>query len=159
VGALKLGDMAATAEGRVWGKMPNLLRWVLVPISGVLVFYLVLFLGILCLDLVGDFCPPEEVVSGLCTAWWYDAAYHALVLGGSFIVVAGVVIVPGRVAPAHKLRVAAIAYLLGATFALHSAADAGLWAECLASAIGGTLGLGSAYKIWRTEPQPPQQRS
>jgi len=128
--------------------MPNLVRWILVPISGVLVFYLVLLLGILCLDFIGDFCPSDEVVSGLCTAWWYGRVSDGLILSSAFIVAVGVVLVPPAVAPGYRFGVAVLAYVCGATFALYAAVS-GLWAECLASAIGGTLALGGAYKMWR----------
>jgi hypothetical protein len=129
--------------------MPKLIRWVLVPISGVTVWYAVFLLGIGGVGLIDSLCPPELVISGSCTAAWHGPAVDALILLCTAIAAAGIVVVPALVAPSRRFLVAALAYALGATFAVYAASGGSLWGPFLVAAISGSAALAVASSRWR----------
>jgi hypothetical protein len=129
--------------------MAKLVRWVLVPLSGVAVWYAVLLVGIAGFGLLDRFCPPELIVSGACTAGWHAPAVEALVLLCTAVVSAGIVVVPALVAPAGRFQVAVLAYGCGAVFALYAASGGSLWGPFFVSALSGSASLWLVAAKWR----------
>jgi hypothetical protein len=119
----------------------NLMRWALVPLSGIAVWHAVLVVGIASISFLDRFCPPELMVSGLCTAAWHAPAVEALILLCTAIVSAGIVIIPAYVAPAKRFRVAALAYGCGAVFALYGASDGDFWGPFFMAGLTGSASL------------------
>src|SRR5262245_23856301 len=109
----------------------RILRWLTVPLAGIAVWYVTLLVGFGAVSVLDALCPPQLVVSGLCTASWYEPAFEALLLVCTALVAAGVVLVPALVAPAHRFRVAMIGYGCGATFALYAASGGSMWGALL----------------------------
>src|SRR3989442_8658829 len=135
--------------------MRRLIRWILVPLSGVATWHAVLVLGILGVDVLDRLCPPDLVVSGMCTARWHAPAVEALILVCTGIVSLGVVLVPATVAPSHRLRVARLAFGFGATFATYFAISAGAWGPFAVAAVAGSAALWLATSHWRAPGQSP----
>jgi hypothetical protein len=95
------------------------LRWLLVIPSAISTWYIVLHAGLVANSLLLELCPPELMVSGVCTAPWYLPATDSLIYLCVVLLACSMVLVPSFVAPRHKLIVAAIAYVSGFAFALH----------------------------------------
>jgi hypothetical protein len=95
------------------------LRWLLVVPSGVAMWYIVLRAGLVANSLLLALCPPELMVSGVCTASWYFPATDALIYACVVLLACSMVLVPSFVAPKHKLIIGTIAYVSGFAFALH----------------------------------------
>ena len=127
----------------------NLLRWAVVPLSGIVVWYSVLFAGIVGISLLDRLCPPELIVSEACTATWHAPAVEGLVLLCTAVVSVGVVVIPAYVAPARRFLVAALAFACGAVFALYAASDGSLWGPFFVAALAGSASLWFAASKWR----------
>jgi hypothetical protein len=128
---------------------PRHLRWLLVPVAALAAWYGALVLGLVGIGVLDALCPPEQFVSGLCTAPWYGPAFDGLALLCSAVAAAGIVLLPALAAPARRIAVAGCAYAAGASLALYAASAGGLWGPFLGAAIGGTLALGAALFSWR----------
>ena len=128
--------------------MINLARWILVPLSGVAVWYAVLLLGIAGYELLDRLCPPELVVSGACTASWHAPAVEVLMLVCTALVSAGIVVIPALIAPARRFQVAAVAFGCGATFAIYAASGGSLWGPFFVSALTGAGSLWLVASKW-----------
>ena len=127
----------------------NFCRWVLVPLSGVAVWYVVLLLGIASITLLDSLCPPDLVVSGSCTAGWYEPVFQSLLFVCSVGVAIGIVLVPALVAPTFRWRVALLAFGCGAAFATYVVLEGFLWLPLLGSVLGGSYALWLAAAKWR----------
>jgi hypothetical protein len=127
----------------------NLVRWALVPLSAIAVWYAVLVMGIVGISLLDRFCPPELMVSGACTASWHAPAVDALVLLCTAAVSAGIVVIPTYVAPAKPFLVAALAFACGAAFALYAVSDGDLWGPFFVAGLTGCASLWFVAWRWR----------
>lgn len=121
--------------------MTNLVRWALVPLSAIAVWFAMVWVGIAGYDMLDRFCPPDLVVSGMCTATWHGPAVEVLILLCTAAVSAGIVIVPALVAPAARSRVAFFAFACGAVYALYVASGGSMWGPFFVSGLSGSAGL------------------
>lgn len=130
--------------------MAQILRWVAVPLAGVVGWLATLFVGMASIGLLDSLCPPELVVSGACTAPWYDPAFTTLAVAFSFVVAFPIVLAPAATAPTHRFAVAIVAFLCGAAFATYVVAvDYSLWPHFLAAGLGGSISIVLASSRWR----------
>lgn len=90
-----------------------IIRWLLVPASAVLGWFMALFGSLFLVDFIYNLCPPELIVSGLCTTKWYSPAESATIFFGSALSAAFVVLFPTLFAPKYRFRVAVVAYCMG----------------------------------------------
>ena len=77
----------------------NGMRWLCVPISAILGWYVVLILGIALVDVVESFCPTDKMVSGFCAATWVNNIIEVLVYIVAGLSAIVVVLLPTLVAP------------------------------------------------------------
>jgi hypothetical protein len=96
----------------------HIIRWILVPLSAVLGWYIAFFIALAILNYAGNFCPPELVSSGTCMAKWYSKAENIIINIGAGLGAVLVVLLPTLIAPAYRSSVAAIAYVAGTLAAL-----------------------------------------
>src|SRR5215470_2026939 len=129
--------------------MMNLLRWVMVPVAGITIWYAVLLLGLAGVTALDWLCPPELVDSGMCMAPWHAPAVEALILICTAAVSVGIVMLPALVAPARRFGVAMVAYGCGAAFAVHIASSGSLWGPVVVSGVSGSAALWLAASRWR----------
>ncbi len=113
------------------------IRWLVVPLSAVAVWTAALLLGLAGITVLDSLCPPDLMVSGLCTASWHAPAVKGLEMICAAFAAAGVVAVPTVIAPHHRVQVAAVCLVGGAMFALFFAIAAHAWADLAAAAISG----------------------
>lgn len=135
----------------------RLLRWILLVPLTVAGWYLVLLLGMVLLTLADGFCPPEEMVSGYCTAPWY-----AYVDAGVFYFCSGLaailwVLLAALIAPAWRRGVGWVAFAIGALVASAMTLHLGAWDDL---AISLAAGFATAWWIQRARwsvPSPTGQ--
>jgi hypothetical protein len=121
--------------------MPQAIRWVLVPVSAVVVWGGVLVLGLEAVGVLDSLCPAKLVESGACIAPWHQPSVEGLVFVCAGLAAFGIVSVSALVAPAHKVRVAALAFACGAVFAMYVARHGDLYIPFLTAAGGGAVAL------------------
>ena len=90
------------------------LRWILTPISGFLAFYIGLSLGFLAISFLDNFCPAEQIISGMCTAKWYLRTEDIIIPFTAGLIAVLVVLLPTLIAPAHRHKIAVLAFIAGA---------------------------------------------
>jgi hypothetical protein len=127
----------------------RVVRWLLVPASAFGVWVAVLLAGLGGVNLLDSLCPPDLMISGLCTAWWHQPAMTLLESACAGIAAAGVVLIPALVAPGYRIQVAAIFFAAGAVFATALAGAGGMWGPLLTAAVTGTAALYAGMTRWR----------
>ena len=130
----------------------RVLRWLAVPMAGIAFWLMARFLGLIGLRLLRSMCPPELVISNLCTASWYVPAESLYVLTNIAILSAGLVLAPAFIAPSHRFRIALVGYVFSliftATVYVISGEQKGVGA--IISGGSGSIALWLAAKIWWT---------
>ena len=121
--------------------MRQAIRWVLVPISAVVVWGGVLLVGFEAIHLLDAFCPPKLVESGACIAPWHEPSVEALIVIGAGLAAFGIVTLGAVIAPSHKLRVAAALFACGAVFTMYIVRAAGRYSPFFTAAGGGSGAL------------------
>lgn len=121
--------------------MPQAIRWVLVPVSAVVVWGGVLLLGREAVHLLDAFCPPKLVESGACIAPWHEPSVEALIVIAAGLAAFSIVTIGALIAPSHKLRVAAALFACGAVLAMYVVRAAGLYSPFFTAAGGGSFAL------------------
>lgn len=118
----------------------KILRWLLVVPAACLGFFLSVACGLVLVSLAGRFCPPERVISGLCTASWYPFVTDLAICVSAALGASVTVALPFLLAPTHRLPVAITAFAGGSFFALWMLVDGGPSLMFpVASALGGGL--------------------
>jgi hypothetical protein len=121
--------------------LPQAIRWLLVPVSAVVVWGGAQILGVEAVHLLDAFCPPKLVESGACIAPWHESSIDALVVVGAGLAAFGIVTIGALIAPSHKLRVAAALFACGAVLAMYIVRAAGLYSPFFTAAGGGSVAL------------------
>src|SRR5712691_9696202 len=105
----------------------KVLRWILVPVVCVAVWFVAFFLGLFILRYAASFCPKDQMVSGICTApWWRPVEkiifYFSIGLSAILVVTAGFF-----VAPAARAVVAWLVFGIGSIVAFWLSAGGDVW--------------------------------
>ena len=134
----------------------RVVQWILVPVVGFAAWWAAFLLGLGAFWVVDSLCPPEKVVSGVCTASWYDPAIDGLFTIFSAVAASFVVLGPVLVAPSHRRWVAGIAFVVGAGFATYMHFEIwGEWRDYFAALAGGLAAVGLVFRIWKRTPAAP----
>jgi hypothetical protein len=94
----------------------NLLRWLLMLPLALTGYVVAVLLAVALSSLVTWLCPPELMISGMCTASWYSTAEIAALSVASAIGAVLFVVVPALIAPSHSLAVALVSLLAGGSY-------------------------------------------
>ena len=122
--------------------MTPVVRWLLVPLTALAVWVGTLLIGIGASGLLDSLCPPELMVSGLCTAPWHRPAMAAVEMICAGIAAAGFIALPVRVAPAYRTQVAVACFVAGGLFTIQLAIAGAMWAPAVVAAAVGAIVLG-----------------
>ena len=122
------------------------LRWLMLLPSAYLAWWIALIVGFAYVAFLDWLCPPEQVVSGLCTASWHKPAVEAGVVAGAGLAAGLVMLTVILIAPAHRRLVAAIAFGLGSAAALYMAYETDVWGAGVAAIVVGLAALVIALK-------------
>jgi hypothetical protein len=115
----------------------RLLRWLLVPPAALAGWWFALLLGMGLLAIGDSQCPAAQKVSGACIAGWYAHFERAVFVSCSAVAACLVVLLPALAAPAHRRRVAWIAFAWGAATAAWLGLGAGAHVELAAALSAG----------------------
>ena len=99
--------------------MINALRWLCVIPASYLGYYLALVGGIAALVLAESLCPAEAVVSDMCTADYMGPVEKTLFIVFPGLAAVLVVLLPALMAPAKKVAVAGLFFVLGSAAAIY----------------------------------------
>ena len=116
-------------------------RWILVPVTAFAVWVVTLLAGIAGSVLLDSLCPPDLMISGLCTAAWHRPAMAGLEMICAFIAAIGFIVLPAKVAPAYPAVVAVACFAVGGLLTVQLAIDGALWGPAAVAAISGTMAL------------------
>ena len=103
------------------------IRWICVIPASYLGYYIALIGGLAALTFGESFCPPEAVISGMCTANYMRLVETFLFLVFPGIAAILVVLLPTLTAPTKKTAVAVIFYVLGASVAIYMGTSLREW--------------------------------
>lgn len=124
----------------------NKFRWFSVMPAAILAWYAAVLSGLLLVSALGRLCPPEDLVSGQCMAWWYPYAERVVIL---FSVAASaflVVVCAAAVAPSYRVPVAWVAYICGVLVAVFFVLKTALVGEFISAIISGLFGVFTVAK-------------
>ena len=125
----------------------KVIRWVLLLPSAYAAWWVALFLGIAYVSVLDWLCPPELMVSGLCTATWYEPAFNAAFVVGAGLAAGLIMLAVILMAPSHRRHVAILAFGSGSAFALYAAYETSLWGAFVAAFLTGLVALAVSMKI------------
>ena len=117
------------------------LRWGLVPVTAFAVWFATLLIGIAGSGLLDSLCPPDLMISGVCTAPWHRPATAALEMVCAALAAVGFIALPAMVAPAHHTLVAVGCFVVGGLLTIELAIAGALWAPSAAAAVVGVATL------------------
>jgi hypothetical protein len=115
----------------------RVLRWTLLPVVCIAAWFAALFAGIIAHSVAESFCPPDQMVSGMCVAPWFEPLDTWLIRFFSAFAAALIISSAYFVAPAARHLVAWIVFAAGAAYALWIALATSAWGEFVAAGIGG----------------------
>ena len=98
-----------------------------------------IWIGLLVHGLVDRWCPPELVVSGMCTASWYPMASKAVVGLGAAIAAALIVTLGTFVAPPPRDQASRRIFIAGTVVALAMGTFLGTWVEVVCAIVAGAI--------------------
>ena len=130
----------------------TLVRWLLVPVTAFAVWAGTLLLGIAGSSLLDSLCPSDLMVSGICTASWHRPAMAALEMMCAAIAAVGFIALPAAVAPAYRVHVGVVCFVVGGVLTIELALAGALWAPAAGAAITGIVTLWAV--ISRSNPEP-----
>ena len=119
----------------------KLVRWFSVVPSAILAWYAAFISGLVLVAAIGHLCPPEEIVSGLCGAWWYPYAERAVILLSVAASAFLVVVCASAMAPTHRVPVAWAAYVCGALVAIYFVSQTAAVGEFISAILAGLFGV------------------
>ena len=109
-------------------------RWLLLLPGVYAAWWAALLIGIAYIGILDWLCPPDLMVSGLCTTPWYESAFDAGVVAGAGLAARLVMLAAILMAPSHRRYVAVLAFGSGSAVALYAAYETNSWgafvAEC-----------------------------
>lgn len=112
----------------------NKLRWISLPIACILVWYTTLILGMLIINFSIYFCPKDKMISGMCTASWWDSAEAIIFCFSTGLSAALIVTTAFFIAPVGRVLVAWLTLGIGSMVALYLAFQLSAW-DMFASAV------------------------
>jgi len=87
--------------------------------------------------IIDSLCPRDLIVSGLCTARWYEPASTTVFSIGAAAAAVFIVVGCTLAAPSHKHIVAVATFLLGAAYAVVLGVQAHMWVPMIAAIVVG----------------------
>ena len=116
-----------------------ILRWIAILPAIYVSWHLSLIAGMALLAIAEAFCPEDQMVSGLCVAPWFFWVEDAIFLFCAALAAALVVASAAFIAPAHRVRVAWMAFIGGCLIAAFLGWSTGAFKELAAAVISGLV--------------------
>jgi hypothetical protein len=138
--------------------MPTWLRWLALVPAAAVGWYASLIAGLLADGVLASFCPPDMIVSGLCSASWYAPAEDALICVFAGIAAALIVTLTTIVAPSRKVTVAFVVLVLGSLFAVVMGSQVQAFGPMICAIFAGTLAAFLLRRRYLALPNPSLER-
>jgi hypothetical protein len=119
--------------------MVRWLRWLLVIPGAIGAWYAALVAGITVHSALEALCPPEQIISGMCTAPWFRYAERVAFSAGAGFAAALILVTTTLIAPSHRTNVAVITLAAGLLIALVMGILASAYAEFVTAVVIGGL--------------------
>lgn len=127
------------------------LRWAAVVPAALVLWYATVALAMALNSLLLRFCPQSALLGGYCIADWSRPAERAIAIGCAGLAALLVVLGSAYVAPAYRLRVALLLFVIGVGLSATLLGQMAAVSEFVAVVLGGLLGVWAA----RTLPADP----
>lgn len=122
------------------------MRWLLILPCVYAAWWVALVIGFAYVGILDWLCPPEAMVSGLCTAPWYESAFDAGVVTGAGLAGGLVMLAAIVTAPSHRRYVAITAFIVGSTVAFYAAHVTNEWGAFMAASLVGLVVMGVSMR-------------
>lgn len=123
-------------------------RWLAIAPTSVVAWYAIFILGMFVLFGIKDhLCPPAELVSGQCMAWWYSYVERTIIYLFVALSAFVVVVCAAIIAPSHRIYVAGVAYLSGFLMAAYFLSQTSAVGEFVSAILAGLLGVFGVAKF------------
>jgi hypothetical protein len=119
--------------------MKRWLRWLLLIPCAWAAWHVALATGIAVHSTLEALCAPEQMISGMCTAPWFQYAERVVFCASAGLAAALILITSTLIAPSHRARVAAITLAAGSLVALVMGILAMAYAELITAIVVGAL--------------------
>jgi lysylphosphatidylglycerol synthetase-like protein (DUF2156 family) len=120
-----------------------------VPAAAAGAWAVAIAVGVVLHDLIERMCPPEDFVSGLCTAPWFPFAERVVFCVSAALAAGLIVVACTFAAPRRRTVVAVVVLIIGTVAALAMAIAADAYLELLAAVGTGALAVWWLRAHWR----------
>ena len=114
-------------------------RWLLLVPSAWLAWSVALVSGVAVHSALESLCPPEQVISGMCTATWFRYAERITICAGAGLAAALILLTSTFVAPSHRAIVIVATLCIGSAAALVMGVLAAAYSELATALVVGGL--------------------
>jgi hypothetical protein len=122
-------------------KMMVYARWVALLPAVLAAWYAAVFIGVAVLNYVESLCPPELMISGMCTAEWFPRAEKAVFCLATAVSAVLVVLSAALVAPFQKIRTAWSIFAVGSAVAILWGVEGEAWLELVSTLVAGGIAV------------------
>ena len=128
-------------------KRRAMIRWLWIVPTAILVWYAMLALGLALDSLATKFCPADALISGFCIASWFHDVERGIMIGCAGLTALAIVVVSAIIAPAYRMRAAAVMFAAGVAVAVSMVAQTHAYPEFSAAVVGGLIGIFVASRL------------
>jgi hypothetical protein len=114
-------------------------RWLLLVPGAWLAWSVALVSGMAVHSALESLCPPEQVISGMCTATWFRYAERITICAGVGLAAALILLTSTLIAPSHRAIVIVATLCVGSAAALVMGVLASAYAELATALVVGGL--------------------
>jgi hypothetical protein len=130
-------------------KRTEILRWFMVIPAAIIGWWLAIVTGIVLVSIPDNFCPPEDVMSGFCTAPWYEPVVSGIMIYTASLSAVLALVFSVLTAPGKRDLVATGVFVAGCLCAVYFAFWIAAWAECAGAIVFGLVTLIFLSKRYR----------
>jgi hypothetical protein len=123
------------------------LRWLLVLPVAWLSWIVAAMVALTLYTIAETLCPREQMISGLCTAPWFDHAERAILSLGAGLAAALITVSCTLLAPSHRRVVVVVTLLAGSAIALSMGLKSGHYLALVTAVVAG---LAAAWWLRRS---------
>lgn len=126
--------------------MVKLVRWLLVVPMAALAWVTAFAMSLAVHSVIDMYCPERYLISGACSWEWAMFAQDVLVVAGSSLSAIMFIMTATLTAPAHKLRVAIWAYIIGLSAAIWMLLQTDAWPAFAGASLSGVFVTWIVYR-------------
>ena len=125
----------------------TVVRWLAIVPTAMLVWWGMLLFGVFLDTLAVRYCPSDALISGFCTATWFQPLERGIIVGCAGLTGFLIVFCASAVAPAQRRLVAWAMFLAGLLVVGMMGYQTGAYYECTAAIGAGLCGVFAVVKL------------